>query len=423
MRSHNTPLTVTTDFGVKPSSYLPTLTAACEDTRDEPVPTNPAPIIDIRNVSKQYGNVCALAGVTLPVHEGEFLTLLGPSGSGKTTLLNVVAGFVDATEGIVALDGRDISHQPAHRRGFGMVFQSYALFPHLTVAENVAYPLRMRRVSRSARKQQVRSYLKLVELEDHAERLPHELSGGQQQRVALARALVFHPRVLLMDEPLGALDRRLRQTLQFEIKRLHRELGITIVYVTHDQEEALSMSDRIAVMAHGRIQQVGDPRSVYEHPRTEFVATFLGETNLILVEVSERSGEAVPVTHQRSGQTHVMKLDIRSGLARLSVRPEHIQLAGVNDDSRGFVGAVETKTFMGDRWRYECVIGEDTIVVHSPISTATHFDVGTTVRIIPVDAYAVAFPQEDQQRDILKARAIEGGDAGLTESNNEEGFR
>jgi putative spermidine/putrescine transport system ATP-binding protein len=355
---------------------------------------DPRPIIEIADIVKTYADVHALNGVSVSVREGEFLTLLGPSGSGKTTLLNVVAGFVDATSGTIRLDGSDISHQPAHRRGFGMVFQSYALFPHLTVAENVAYPLKMRKTPRSVRADLVRRYLGLVELEDLGRRLPHELSGGQQQRVALARALVFHPRVLLMDEPLGALDRRLRQALQFEIKRLHRELGITIIYVTHDQEEALTMSDRIAVMSHGRIQQIDDPQFVYEHPSTEFVAAFLGETNLIPVQITHARGDRVHVRF-RSGESHEMQLDATSGPARLSIRPEHVRLVRMADPRGGLKGRVDLKVFMGDRWRYECRIGGDIIVAHVPIGHRDEFHVGDDVGLIPEDSFAVVFPGEE----------------------------
>jgi putative spermidine/putrescine transport system ATP-binding protein len=357
-------------------------------------PDVPRPLIAVSKLRKDYGNVCALADVSLPVGEGEFLTLLGPSGSGKTTLLNVVAGFVEASSGTVALEGRDITMRPAHRRGFGMVFQSYALFPHLTVADNVGYPLRMRRMRRSERARQVQHYLELVQLGEMAGRFPHELSGGQQQRVALARALVFHPRVLLMDEPLGALDRRLRQTLQFEIKRLHRELGTTVIYVTHDQEEALSMSDRIAVMADGRIAQIGTPKVVYERPGTEFVAAFLGETNLLDVEIGARSGENVEVRHLGSGQSLTMALEAEAGRARLSVRPEHVQLKNADDDAQGLAGVVVSKTFMGDRWRYECEAGGDIVVVHAPVSGAPELELRAPVKVIPVDSFAVAFPND-----------------------------
>ncbi|MER6945130.1 ABC transporter ATP-binding protein [Nonomuraea sp. NPDC000554] len=237
--------------------------------------------VDVRGVSKRYGEAVALDEVTLHVRAGEFMTLLGSSGSGKSTLLNVIAGFTEPTSGRVEVDGGDITGVPPYQRDLGMVFQHYALFPHMSVFENVAFPLRRRRVRGAALEQRVAEALEIVELGALRDRRPAQLSGGQQQRVALARAIVFQPRVLLMDEPLGALDKRLREQLQLEIKRLHRELGITFVFVTHDQEEALTMSDRIALLRDGRIVQVGTPSDLYERPESRYVAEFLGESNLL----------------------------------------------------------------------------------------------------------------------------------------------
>ncbi|WP_157252103.1 ABC transporter ATP-binding protein [Nonomuraea typhae] len=237
--------------------------------------------VDVRAVTKRYPGSLALDEVSLRVAAGEFMTLLGSSGSGKSTLLNVVAGFTEPTSGSVLVDGGDITGVPPHRRELGMVFQHYALFPHMSVFENVAFPLRRRKVRGEELRRRVRRALEVVELGALGERRPAQLSGGQQQRVALARAIVFQPRVLLMDEPLGALDKRLREQLQLEIKRLHRELGITFVFVTHDQEEALTMSDRVALLREGRIVQVGTPQELYEKPASRYVAEFLGESNLL----------------------------------------------------------------------------------------------------------------------------------------------
>lgn len=236
--------------------------------------------VELRALTKQYKTSIqpAVDAIDLDIRPGEFLTFLGPSGSGKTTTLNMIAGFVPPTSGRILLDGDDISMIPAHRREFGMVFQSYALFPHLNVAENVAYPLRQRRIAKEERSRLTHEALQLVDLADKASRMPSELSGGQQQRVALARAVVYSPRLLLLDEPLGALDRRLRQNLQGEIKRLHRELGLTFLFVTHDQDEAMSLSDRVVVFNEGRLEGVGAPADLYENPGTEFIATFLGES-------------------------------------------------------------------------------------------------------------------------------------------------
>jgi len=234
----------------------------------------------IEGLCKRYGATTALEPSSLSVAEGEFLTLLGPSGSGKTTLLQLICGLVEASEGKVVIDGRDQSAMPVHQRDIGLVFQHYALFPHLTVAENIAFPLKMRGRPSAEVAGRVSAALDMVHLGHLAGRFPRELSGGQQQRVALARCFVYQPSIILMDEPLGALDKKLREHMQIEIKRLHRESGATIVYVTHDQEEALAMSDRICLMNHAKIEQLGTPREIYERPRTAFAADFIGISNI-----------------------------------------------------------------------------------------------------------------------------------------------
>jgi putative spermidine/putrescine transport system ATP-binding protein len=237
--------------------------------------------LSVKGIVRRFGPVAALDGIDLDAAEGEFLTILGPSGSGKTTLLKTVAGFEIPDEGRVLLGGEDITLAPPRRRDVGMVFQNYALFPHMTVAQNVAFPLEMRRRSREEISRRVEEALRLVELQSFGDRLPRQLSGGQQQRVALARAVVFGPRLLLLDEPFGALDRKLRESLQLEVRQLQRRLRLTTLFITHDQEEALIMSDRIAVMDKGRIQQVGLPGDLYARPASRFVADFLGESNLL----------------------------------------------------------------------------------------------------------------------------------------------
>lgn len=234
----------------------------------------------VEGLCKRYGATTALEPSSLSVAEGEFLTLLGPSGSGKTTLLQLICGLVEASEGKVVIDGRDQSAMPVHQRDIGLVFQHYALFPHLTVAENIAFPLKMRGRPGAEIAKRVSETLEMVHLGHLAGRFPRELSGGQQQRVALARCFVYQPSIILMDEPLGALDKKLREHMQIEIKRLHRESGATIVYVTHDQEEALAMSDRICLMNHAKIEQLGTPREIYERPRTAFAADFIGISNI-----------------------------------------------------------------------------------------------------------------------------------------------
>jgi putative spermidine/putrescine transport system ATP-binding protein len=246
----------------------------------------------VRRLSKRYGAHAAVDDVSLTVERGEFLTLLGPSGSGKTTILMAIAGFVAPSGGEILLDGDPIGHLPPERRNFGMVFQGYALFPHLTVARNVAFPLEVRRLPRGEIERRVGEALDLVQLGHLRDRLPRQLSGGQQQRVALARALVFTPHLLLLDEPLSALDKKLRAELQIELKELHRRIGLTFIYVTHDQEEALSMSDRVAILRDGKLVQHGPPADLYERPRTRFVADFLGRSNFLAgrVEATEPDG-------------------------------------------------------------------------------------------------------------------------------------
>jgi len=240
------------------------------------------PALRLQGVRKSYGQVVAVAGVDLTVEEGEFFTLLGPSGSGKTTLLRLIAGFERPDAGRIELGGRDVTSTPPYLRDTNTVFQDYALFPHMSVADNIGYGLRVKGVSRQPREERVQRALKMVRLEGLGRRRPNQLSGGQRQRVALARAVVNEPEVLLLDEPLGALDLKLRQEMQIELKQIQKEVGITFIYVTHDQEEALTMSDRVAVMSNGQIEQIGSPVDVYERPATEFVAGFIGISNVLV---------------------------------------------------------------------------------------------------------------------------------------------
>src|SRR5436305_53044 len=240
------------------------------------------PALRLQGVRKSYGQVVAVAGVDLTVEEGEFFTLLGPSGSGKTTLLRLIAGFERPDAGRIELAGRDVTSTPPHLRDTNTVFQDYALFPHMSVADNIGYGLRVKGVAKPARERSVQRALKMVRLEGLGRRRPNQLSGGQRQRVALARAVVNEPEVLLLDEPLGALDLKLRQEMQIELKQIQKEVGITFIYVTHDQEEALTMSDRVAVMSNGQIEQIGSPVDVYERPATEFVAGFIGISNVLV---------------------------------------------------------------------------------------------------------------------------------------------
>ncbi len=245
-------------------------------------------LIEIRDLAKSFGNVKAVDDISLDIESGEFITLLGPSGSGKTTVLRMIAGFEDPDAGSIKLNGEDITHLPPFDRDVNTVFQDYALFPHMSVQENVEYGLRTRKVPKAERAKQALEAIASVKLEETVNRLPHQLSGGQRQRIALARALVLRPRVLLLDEPLGALDKQLREEMQVELKKIQRDAGITFVFVTHDQEEAMRMSDRIVVFNSGRIEQVGTPEQVYEEPRTNFVAGFLGTANIFSVDVARK---------------------------------------------------------------------------------------------------------------------------------------
>lgn len=281
--------------------------------------------IELKRLCKRYSSNSRLVvdHVDLQVEAGEFLTLLGPSGSGKTTALNMIAGIVDVTSGSILVNGKDVSRIPPNRRDFGMVFQSYALFPHMTVAENIAFPLRQRRMRSEASAELVSEMLKLMDLEGLGSRRPQELSGGQQQRVALARALVFSPSVLLLDEPLGALDRKLRQSLQFEIKRLHRQLGLTFIFVTHDQDEAMFLSDRIAVFNEGRIEAFGPPAELYNNPQTLFVAKFLGESNVFRGQLN-----ADRIYVWQGNQWALSSTQSPASDSVLVVRPERLQVFG-----------------------------------------------------------------------------------------------
>jgi len=300
--------------------------------------TDPIHKLRIRGLRKIYGSVVALAGADLEMRAGEFVTLLGPSGSGKTTLLLLIAGLIQPDAGEVWIDGKLSTYLPAYKRDIGMVFQNYALFPHMTLYENIAFPLRMRRVAESRIREEVRRVLAIVRLPGVEDRLPSQLSGGQQQRVALARCLVFEPPIILMDEPLGALDRKLRQQLQLEIRELHQRLGITVLYVTHDQEEALAMSDRICLMNEGEIEQIGTPSDLYFGPRTVFAAEFLGESNLIDAVVTSRSDRTVDLEGPDGMSiTATMVQAILPGQkVKVLVRPENLRVlaAGEEADNR-----------------------------------------------------------------------------------------
>jgi putative spermidine/putrescine transport system ATP-binding protein len=309
--------------------------------------------IAIRDVVKSYGAFRATDQVSLDIEPGEFITLLGPSGSGKTTLLNLLAGFQKLDSGEILVDGRRIDTVPTHKRGFGMVFQSYALFPNMTVAQNVAFPLRMAGADRVTSDRRVAETLEIMRLSEHAQKSPSQMSGGQQQRVAIARAIVMRPKVVLMDEPLSALDRRLRESIQIEIRALHQTIGSTILFVTHDQSEALTMSDRIAVMDAGKIIQIARPVELYRHPKTQFVASFVGESNLIDAEVVGKSGTRATLK-TRAGYVFEAESRDASVASRVTVlvRPERIAISDT-PTANSLPATVTSALFLGETLRIE----------------------------------------------------------------------
>lgn len=325
--------------------------------------------VEFERVQKSYdGETLVVKDLNLNIPKGDFLTMLGPSGSGKTTCLMMLAGFETATHGDIRLDGNSINNIPPHKRGIGMVFQNYALFPHMTIAENLAFPLEVRKIDKSDREAKVKRALEMVEMGDFGGRRPSQLSGGQQQRVALARALVFEPELVLMDEPLGALDKQLREKMQFEITHLAHNLGITTVYVTHDQTEALTMSDRVAVFDDGRIQQIAPPDQLYEEPENSFVAQFIGENNTMMGTIKEiKSGVAlVELDGGEVIQAKPVNVSEVGARTRVSIRPERVEV----DKTRLKAGAHTLKAevlefiYMGDIFRTRLrVAGNDEFIV------------------------------------------------------------
>ncbi len=336
------------------------------------------PFIQFESVSKAFGSLTVVNALDLAIEKGEFVSLLGPSGSGKTTILMMLAGFERPTKGAIYLDGKRIDHLPPYRRQMGVVFQNYALFPHMSVAENVAFPLEMQRVPRAEITQRVERALDMVQLRHLKDRRPSQLSGGQQQRIALTRALVFEPSVILMDEPLGALDKQLREHMQLEIRELHKRLGLTIVFVTHDQSEALTMSDRIAVFNAGRVEQIDSPHVIYDTPRTRFVAEFIGETNLIEAKVA-------------SVENHLARLSLGDGLsvrahaanglsagqtASFSLRPERIRLGNAPEGSNALEMTIVDCIYHGDHMRVQLARDDFSLVARCE-RLAGNWTVGT----------------------------------------------
>ncbi|WP_407682104.1 ABC transporter ATP-binding protein [Pseudodonghicola flavimaris] len=327
--------------------------------------------VEFERVQKSYdGENLVVKDLNLTMPKGEFLTMLGPSGSGKTTCLMMLAGFETATHGEIKLDGRPINNIPPHKRGIGMVFQNYALFPHMTVAENLSFPLEVRKIGKSEREEKVKRALDMVQMGAFGGRRPAQLSGGQQQRIALARALVFEPELVLMDEPLGALDKQLREHMQFEITRLAHDLGITTVYVTHDQTEALTMSDRVAVFNDGRIQQLAPPDELYESPKNSFVAQFIGENNTLEGVVKEISGEHAVVQLDGGGLIDCKPVNVTEvgQRTKVSIRPERVEVNKDRLQEGAHLLKAEVKEFiyMGDVFRTRIsVAGNDDFIIKS----------------------------------------------------------
>ena len=344
------------------------------------------PLVRFKDVQKTYdGETLVVKDLNLDIDNGEFLTILGPSGSGKTTCLMMLAGFETPTQGQIMLGDMELNNMPPHKRGIGMVFQNYALFPHMSVAENLAFPLEVRKMSKAETELKVKKALDMVELGTFGDRRPGQLSGGQQQRVALARALVFEPDLVLMDEPLGALDKNLREQMQYEIKQIHDTLGMSVVYVTHDQSEALTMSDRIAVFDDGKIQQLAKPEDLYERPENAFVAQFIGENNRLSGKVTAINGTGCTVEVEGNA-IHALKVNIAGSgeTSTLSVRPERVQLAPEPGSLPNIFDAkVLGLIYLGDhiRCRMSCC-GDDEFIVKVP-NTHQHTSIakGDDVRV------------------------------------------
>lgn len=340
--------------------------------------------IALNGISKKFGPVTALHPTDLRVEKGEFLTLLGPSGSGKTTLLNLIAGAIGPTTGVILLDGRDITRMPPRDRGIGMVFQNYALMPHMTVFENVAFPLRVRRQPSETIRSKVTEALERVGLRAFEDRKPRQLSGGQQQRVGIARCIVYSPAIIMMDEPLGALDKNLREQMQGEIKRLHKEIGTTFIYVTHDQEEALNMSDRICLMNMGGIAQLGTPDQLYFQPSTRFVAEFIGESNLISGRVTDDGRIAIAgnrlITVPGARRTEGSELI-------LMVRPEKVRISGieelVDDGNDVLCGEIASSSFIGGMTRVTADTGNGLNITVKMVSSRaqSRYERGARVQV------------------------------------------
>ncbi len=369
----------------KATSGSAALTGSNEFSRDRP-------LLEIKGVSKKFGDFTAVNNVDLDIYQGELFCLLGGSGCGKTTLLRMLAGFENPSSGQILIDGQDMSEVPPYKRPTNMMFQNYALFPHMTVKENLAFPLKVRKLPNSEIESKIKRALGMVQLEGFQNRRPMQLSGGQQQRVAVARALVFEPSLVLMDEPLGALDKQLREQMQYEIKHIHENLGVTIVYVTHDQSEALTMSNRIAVFNDGIIQQLASPEQLYEAPENAFVAQFIGENNTLRGKVSDMNGTTCKVTLENGQSVDALAVNVDSVGAEtsISLRPERVFINPKKNSCKNLVEAqVLELIYLGDHIRSRVnVCGHDDFIIKVP-NSADH------TQLKPGDSVQVGWHVED----------------------------
>ena len=349
--------------------------------------SNSDPLVRFEDVQKSYdGETLVIKNLNLDMQRGEFLTMLGPSGSGKTTCLMMLAGFEPATHGEIYLNDKPINSVPPHKRGIGMVFQNYALFPHMSVGENLAFPLEVRKIGKSERDERVKKALDMVQLGPFADRRPAQLSGGQQQRVAVARALVFDPELVLMDEPLGALDKNLREQMQYEIKHIHDNLGVTVLYVTHDQTEALTMSDRVAVFEDGVIQQLAPPNVLYEEPDNAFVANFIGDNNALIGKIVAKDDDSCTIllNDEFEIKANPINLGEVGSQSTLSLRPERVTIAPEAGSLPNIFNAqVKELIYLGDHIRTRIsVCGHDDFVVKIPNASAhAHLTVGNDISV------------------------------------------
>lgn len=351
----------------------------------------------IKDAVKTYGDFNAVDHVDLKIREGELFTLLGPSGCGKTTLLRMIAGFNSIEGGTIAFGDKIMNDIPAHKRNIGMVFQNYAIFPHMTVFENVAYGLKARKIGKEEIEKRVNEALEMVQIQNLKDRQPANMSGGQQQRVALARAIVIHPDILLMDEPLSNLDAKLRVQMRTTIKKVQKKLGITTIYVTHDQEEALAISDRIAVMKGGKIQQVEEPKKIYTRPSNEFVANFIGTSNIIEGNVLGYKGKSAVIT---ANEEAVLELDLKKkiqGKVKISIRPEEFTI--LKENKNGLSGTVELKLFLGDFLNYEITLETgQTVEVNQYIKDAQkEYEVGEQIYLVPMEDRINVFDEAGEE--------------------------